>query len=211
VTGVLKKILLVVLLLALIAGGVVFYLFWQATSLPDWYAEELAAPADEPAEPPQTPDGMLAWSDAPAADGGAKKKKVLRNFHRRAARKDPTVAKVVKASRASYEDGVLELGVVADLRDLPKDRLSGDQAAFFEKVRASFPSATDREIYLGVEDASPSLHNDQIVLGPDARLKVGNLSYDIDDAAARLGMPAAQLREQFNQQARLLGVSAPPR
>ncbi len=203
-----KKIAIGLLVLLLVAAGVAFYLWRQVTALPEWYTEEAAAPVGAP-EPPEVvaPGGALAWQDAPGAAPG--KRKELRNFHRRAAKKDPTVAKVIKASRASFEDGKLEMGVVADLRNLPNDKLNSSQRDLFERVRASFPSATDREVYIGVEDPSPMLVGGKIELGPAARLKVGSLTYDLDAAAAKLGMSPAALRAQFNAQAASLGVAAP--
>lgn len=197
-----KKLALVLLALLLIAGGVMFYLWRQVTALPQWYSEELTAAPEEPA--PVKPDGNLAWKDS-----GNGKRKELRNFHRRAAKQDPTVAKVIKASRASFEDGKLEMGVVADLRNLPNDKLNDSQRELFQKVHDNFPSATDREIYIGVEDPAPVLKDGKIELGPTAKLKVGDLTYDLDAAAARLGMSADKLRAQFNAEARRLGVTAP--
>lgn len=196
-----KKLALALLVLLLIACGVLFYLWRQVTALPEWYSEELAAAPESEAQPVQ-PDGNLAWK----ASG---KRKELRNFHRRIARQDPTVAKVIKASRASFEDGTLEMGVVADLRNLPNDKLNESQRELFQKVHDNFPSATDREIYIGVEDPAPVLKDGKIELGPTAKLKVGDMTYDLDAAAARLGMSADKLRAQFNAEARRLGVTAP--
>ena len=205
-----KKIAITLLVLLLVAAGVVYYLWRQATALPEWYSEEQAVAPGAPAAPEAVaPAGSLAWQDAPSATGGAGKRKELRNFHRRAAQKDPVVAKVIRASRASFEDGKLEMGVVADLRNLPNDKLDASQRDLFERVRASFPSATAREVYIGVEDPSPVLKNGKIELGPAAKLKVGSLTYDLDAAAAKLGMSPAALRAQFNAQAASLGVGAP--
>ncbi|MBL9100266.1 MAG: hypothetical protein JNL82_04865 [Myxococcales bacterium] len=201
----LKKIGLALLLVLLIAAGLVYYLFYQATSLPDWYTAEAA----EAPEPAVLPDGSLAWADAPAKAGATGQRKELRNFHKKAAKKHPEVAKVIKSSRASFAGGVLELGVVADLRNLPQDQLKGDQAEFFQKVRKTFPSATDREVYIGVEDPAPVFAGGRIELGPAAELRVGNLSYDLDAAAAKLGMTPAALRAQFNGQIHQLGVNPP--
>jgi hypothetical protein len=201
-----KKLALVLLALLLIAGGVLFYLWRQVTALPEWYSEELAAApevaAKEEATAPIKPDGGLAWKDSG-------KRKELRNFHRRAAKQDPTVARVIKASRATVEDGKLEMGVVADLRNLPRDKLDASQRELFQKVHDNFPSATEREIYIGVEDPAPVLKDGKIELGPTAMLKVGDLTYDLDSAAARLGMSPDKLRAQFNAEARRLGVTPP--
>lgn len=205
----LKKIGLVLLVLVLIVGGLIYYLFYQATSLPDWYVAESAAGEAAAAEPTVLPNGSLAWADAPAKSGEAGKRKELRNFHKKAAKKNPEVAKVIKSSRASFENGVLEMGVIADLRNLPQDKLKGDQAEFFQKVRTSFPSATDREVYIGVEDSAPVFNGERIELGPSAKLRIGNLSYDLDAAANKMGMTPAALRSQFNTQIHQLGVNPP--
>ena len=205
-----KRLALALLVLLAIVGAVALYLWTQATALPDWYAEEQAAGAGAGAltvPEAAAPGGKLAWKDS--ADAPAGKRKELRNFHRRAAQKDTTVAKVIKASRASFEDGTLEMGVVADLRDLEGAKLDPKQRDLFARVRSSFPSATDREVYIGVEDPAPNLAGGQILLGPQARLKVGSLTYDLDAAAAKLGMSPAALRAQFEAQARNLGVPAP--
>lgn len=202
----LKRILLLLLLLVLIAAGVMFYLWRQVTALPEWYtAEEASAPSGDAKA--AVPDGPPAWKDAAGAPAG--KRKELRNFHRRAAAKDPIVAKVVKASRASFEDGTLAMGVVADLRNLPNDSLRPADRELFEKVHNAFPSATDREIYIGVEDPAPLFVGGEIELGPQAQLVLGSLKYDLDAAAAKMGMSPAALRKQWAATARNLGVSAP--
>lgn len=206
-----KRLALALLVLLAIVGAVALYLWTQATALPDWYGAEQAATGagagGVTVPDAAAPGGKLAWKDA--ADAPAGKRKELRNFHRRAAQKDPTVAKVIKGSRASFEDGTLEMGVVADLRNLEGGKLDPKQRDLFERVRSSFPSATDREVYIGVEDPAPSFAGGQVQLGPQARLKVGSLTYDLDAAAAKLGMSAAALRAQFDAQARSLGVPAP--
>ncbi len=201
-----KWIAITLMALLLIAAAGAWYLWSQLNAKPDWYLEEQAAGA---VQTPETvaPNGKLVWKDAAGAPAG--KRKELRNFHRRAAQKDATVAKVIKASRASFEDGKLEMGVVADLRNLPNDKLDAQQRDLFQRVRDSFPSATDREVYIGVEDPAPGLKNGQIELGPQAKLVIGTLSYELDAAAARLGMSPAALRDQFEAQARSLGVTAP--
>lgn len=207
-----KKIAVALLVVLLVIAGVMFYLWRQVTALPEWYDEEVAevaaaAPGAIEAPGAVTPEGAPAWQVDPKSATGTRK--VLRNFHRRALAKDPIVGKVIKASRASFEDGALEMGVVADLRNLPQDSLEAGQRDLFERVRVSFPAATEREVYIGVEDPSPALAGGKIELGSAAKLKIGSLTYDLDAAAARLGMSPAALRAQFNAQTASLGVTAP--
>lgn len=197
-----KKLAIFLLVLLLAAVGGVVYLWLQVTTLPDWYTE-LAA--DDAPEADEGPAGKLQW--APARDGG--KKKELTNFHRKAARKSPEVKEVIKASRATFEDGELEAGVVADLRKLPTEKMNGEQQSLYERARQAFPSLTERDIYIGVEDPSPVLKNGRVEIGPSARVKIGNFTYSVDAAAQKLGMSPDQLRRELGAQLRELGVSPP--
>lgn len=197
-----KKLAIFLLVLLLAAVGGVVYLWTQVTTLPDWYTE-LAA--DDAPEAEEGLGGGLQW--VPAPDGG--KKKELRNFHRKAARKSPEVKEVIKASRATFEDGELEAGVVADLRKLPAEKMNGDQQSLYERARQAFPSLTERDIYIGVEDPSPVLKNGRVEIGPSARVKIGNFTYSVDAAAQKLGMSPDGLRRELNAQMRELGVSSP--
>lgn len=197
-----KKLAIFLLVLLLLAGGVLIYLWMQVTALPEWYTELAAEDAPAAAE---DASGRLQWQ--PAADG--KKRQELRNFHRKAASKSPEVKAVIKASKASYEDGQLEAGVVADLRKLPREKMSGDQQGLFERARQAFPSLTERDVYIGVEDPSPVLKDGRFEVGPSARVKIGNFTYSLDGAAEKLGMTPDKLRSELGKHMRELGVAAP--
>ncbi|MDC0671522.1 hypothetical protein [Nannocystis radixulma] len=197
-----KKLAIFLLVLLLLAGGVVVYLWLQVTALPDWYTELAAESAAVPVE---GPDGKLQWLPAPEHEG----RKELRNFHRKAARSAPEVKEVIKASRATFEDGKLEAGVVADLRKLPTQKMSGDQQGLFERARQAFPSLTERDVYIGVEDPSPVLKNGKIGVGPSAKVKIGKFTYSLDGAAEKLGMTPDKLRAELEKHMRDLGVEAP--
>lgn len=197
-----KKLAIFLLVLLLAAIGVVVYLWFQVTALPDWYTELSADDAPAAAE---APSGKLQWT--PAKDGA--KKQELRNFHRRAARKTPEVKEVIKASKATFEDGQLEAGVVADLRKLPTEKMNDSQQSLYQRARTAFPSLTERDIYIGVEDPSPVLKDGRLEIGPSAKVKIGTFTYSVDAAADKLGMTPDALRAELNKQFRDLGVSAP--
>lgn len=197
-----KKLAIVLLVVLLLVGGVVTYLWLQVTALPDWYTELAQEGAPAAAE---DAGGKLQWQPAEGQAG----RKELRNFHRKAARSSPEVKEVIKASRATFEDGKLEAGVVADLRKLPQDKLSGDQQGLFERARQSFPSLTERDVYIGVEDPSPIVKDGRVTMGPSARVKIGKFTYALDSAAQKLGMTPDQLRGELEKNMRELGVEAP--
>jgi hypothetical protein len=197
-----KKLGIFLLVLLLLAVGAAIYLWRQVTALPDWYEELAAAEASAPAE---DAGAEPRWQPAAAGKSG----KELRNFHRKAARKSPEVKAVIKASRATLDDGRLEAGVVADLRELPTEKMSGDQQGLFARARQAFPSLTERDVYIGVEDPSPVRKGGRFEVGPSARVKIGEFTYSLDGAADKLGMTPAQLRSELNLRMYELGVEAP--
>ena len=215
-----KKIAIGLLVVLLLVVGVFVYLWRQVTALPDWYTQAVAV-GDVSAGPAVAEGGVVGGADGVVIPEAAtpqwqddatatSPRKELRNFHRKAARKDPAVAKVIKASRATFADGTLEVGVVADLRNLQSDRLDRNQRELFAKIAASFPSAVDREVYIGIEDPAPVFTAaGAYEPGPTAQLRSGNMRLDLDSAAKRMGVSPAQLRTQFAAQAKSLGVGAP--
>lgn len=223
--------LAVILVLCIGAGA---WLWHQLFALPDWYEQELAAEAFEPAvpgAPPQwiavddddepIPPEELALQEAepvlelvpPPGESIARRPRrkakahELRGFHRRRAR-GKAGESAVRASRARYENGRLHAGVVLDLSKIPKDKLSPKDRGLYDRAVASFPGLTRRDVYVGIEDR-PITRDGFLQLGADPEVRVGNLRYPLAKAAAKLGMPAAQMRRELDLELRRLGLVAP--
>ena len=272
--SVLKKVAIGLGVLLLVAGGVVAYLWHQATALPDWYTEvpatELAeysgAEADsegaeakwiafdqegdrleeeiplEP-EPPRGIGGVMREAvgeevvpppqppqpDKKSARSGKAKRHELRGFHRgltkrrkrnkqgpplspaeKAAREDTAKkkAKAVRASRAVYENGHLEVGVILDLSDFPADKLNERDRTRYERAVKNFPGLTNRDVWVGVEDDAVIVDG-YLQLGADAKVRVGKLTYSLAGAAKRLGMKPEQLLREVNRELRRAGFVDP--
>lgn len=192
----LRKLLIGLALLLVVIGIGLAYLWHQATALPEWYD-----PAAAVAEAPAAADGE--W--APTPDG---KGQELRNIHLRSRKISPKVRKAIKGSRATYEDGHVEAGMVANLGDVPKDELSKGDSSFLEKASAAFPSLRERDVYIGVE-GDTVVKDGHVQLGPGARLKIGNISYSLADAGKRMGIDESRLRADLNAELVHMGVKAP--
>ncbi len=192
---------------------------------PQWIAQDQAGnPLDdvepvplvgapEPAGPATAPSEATAAPKKKTKKRGKAKRHELRGFHRRRAKgnkggKSAQRAKAVKASRAVYEDGELELGVVVDLSDFPKDKLSEKDRRRYDRAIANFPGLTKRDVWVGVED-KPVTVDGYLQLGPDAQVRVGKLRYSLSGAAKRLGMKPSQLRAELNRELRRLGLVDP--
>jgi len=193
----LRKIILAVVLLLLLAAGIVFYLWHQATSLPEWYENPTPAPAAAAAE--QTwvlvPDATTESEKAPA------KTYEMRGFHKKLG--NSKTQKAVKASRAVRRGEELEAGVIVDMGELKNQEMSKSDSDFLTRAREAFPALSDRDVYIGIEDR-PGASG----LSSSAKLRVGKLTYPLAEAAKKLGINEAELRRQLNTE--LVKMNTPP-
>lgn len=225
----LKKILAGVAILLVVAGGVIFYFWKQATALPDWYTEADAPALDayqgdaDDSTPPKwiaiAEDGREALDPAaapppeattPQAAPSTKhrprkkaKRHELRGFHRRGGKAPGESA--VRASRAIYEDGALEAGVILDLSRLPEDQLSPKNKDLFDRALRNFPGLSKRDVYVGIDD-QPIIEGGVPRLSDDPRIQVGKLRYSLDKAARKLGMAPEELRRELDRELERMGL-----
>ncbi len=209
----LKKVLIALALLLLIAGGVVAWFWHQATALPEWYAEiEL--------EDAAAPTGELQWAVVPDAEPpppGAEpppptkkpKRREIRNFHLRAHVSTPEARKAFRASRATYEDGHLEAGVIVNAGKVSQDALSKKDKGFFQRLIRAFPSLAKRDVYVALEDEPVVAEDGILQLGAHPKIRVGKLSYSLDQVAKKLGVSSAAARRDINKELRRLKVTDP--
>lgn len=257
----LKKLAIAFAVLVLLGLGAVYWVWTQATALPDWYTEPVGGDAGDDAALEYDSDGPPApqWvaqdqegnplegidpvpliAEAPIATpeasppraGGAtpdaapkpapkrKKKRatkggqrhVIRGFHRQVRKgkdgKKHKPSKAIKASRAVLENGNLELGLILDLSNFPKEKLKGKARARYDRAVAGFPGLTNRDVWVGVQD-KPITVDGYLQFGPDAEVRVGKLTYSLSSAAKRMAMSPAQLRAELNLELRRLGLVDP--
>jgi hypothetical protein len=205
----LRKLLIALVVLALVIAGVVFYFWRQATALPDWYEEERASPTAQPEEHASaSPRGELRWTPVAKDDADASKDAVeVRGFHNKTPLVRGKARKAIKASRAVRTKDKLEAGVVLDTSKLPRDMSKQDNDVL-ERAIANFPGLTKRDVYVGIED-SPVTKNGILQLSPNARLRIGNLTYSLPDAARKLGIDEKKLRADLNRRLRKMNITDP--
>lgn len=228
----LKKVAIALGIVLVIGAVVVFVLYRQVTALPEWVEDEVAeqeamdpdAPVVWEAEgegeeplPPEVAEALPPEPPVPPAAGEAvaapprtpaekkAKRYVLKGFHRRG---KGAGKKAVRASKAVLEDGRLEAGVVLDLSRIEDAKMSQSDRGLYEGALEAFPPLRKKNVYVGVE-TRPVRKDGVLQLGKKAKLRVGNVRYDLGAAARKLGMSEAGLRKALNQNLRSLGFKAP--
>ena len=201
-----KKIGLALLILVLLLSAGLGWLWTRLTALPDWYESgELVA---EDGTPRVDPD----WVRIPAEPDQPVRYQI-RNPHLRPAAQGKPLSKAIKGSRAVWADEgsrqAIDAGAVINLSEMDLDELSEADRASYEKAIDAFPALTGRDVYVGVE-GEVGRRGDEVVLGPDAELRIGDTSYSFASAAKRLGMSEAQLRDAIEKELGKLDVHPPP-
>ena len=200
---------LALLLLLLLGGAFAWHTWNKATALPDWYdasaqAQGGGGPRPQGANPPLNPqppprqgpphphqpgDGSHVQ---PRPQGPMSQTLDAQRMQELVA---PTIAAtlgapdasgIVKATRASIQDGVLDLGVVVDVGAIPVDQLQSAQRQAVEQALNAFPAFKDKEVFLGVE-GPVSIDEGYVQLGEGTRVKVGDLELDPQELAGMLG------------------------
>lgn len=208
-----------------IAGAT--YVWRQATALPEWYVEgEVSAEEDRPtsaapepeagmrAEQPALRGGVAFEHDPPSPSAGdgftaprskstAPPRREVRQFHRRGL--PPGTRTPVKASRATLDGEHLEAGVVLDLSNIPRDQLTPHDRALYDRAILAFPALARRDVYVGIED-EPRSDGKVLRLGPNPKIRVGNLRYSLAKAAEKLGIPPDELRREFDRELARIGL-----
>lgn len=228
----LKKLAIAFGVVLLIGAVVIFVLYRQVTALPEWAEDEVAeqeamdpdapvvweAEGEDaevlppevaealPPEPAAAPPDPAEPTASPAPPKKSKAKRyVLKGFHRRG---KGAGKKAVRASKAVLENGRLEAGVVLDLSRIEDAKMSDSDRGLYEGALEAFPPLRKKNVYVGVE-TRPVRKNGVLQLGERAKLRVGNVRYDLGSAARKLGMSEAGLRKALNKNLRNLGFKAP--
>src|SRR5690606_21612375 len=218
----------VVLSLALLTGAGIAgttHVWREATALPEWYVEgEDAVEVDEVAlESPERPveaapgesnvlpaapapgEAAQGTPPAPRAAQAKSKRREVRQFHRHGV--PPGTRTPIKASRAVLDGKDLEAGVVLDLSNVPREQLSSKDRAIYDRAILAFPALARRDVYVGIED-EPQADGGVLRLGPNPKVRVGNLRYPLDKVAEKLGIPPDELRRDVDRELARLGLQS---
>lgn len=201
-----KKIGIAALVLLVVIGVVVGWMWHRVTALPDWYesAEMIAEDGS-----PRVDVDWVQIPDAKRPPGAPAEAEVyvLRNPHLHRARRDP-IEHAIKQSRAAYAGGQLEAGAVVNMSEAELESLDEAERERVQDTIDAFPALTGRDVYVGVEGGVEE-NGGKITLAPDAQLRVGDSTYTLEIAAKRLGITEAELRKTIEDELARLGVDPP--
>jgi hypothetical protein len=98
--------------------------------------------------------------------------------------------------QTQINQGSLEMGAVVNPQKLDSLDLSRSQKAIVDRVMTTFPQLKDQDFYLGI-NGKIQLQNGQLILPDNSRVKVGNLSFTIQEIAQKLNVPVEKLQQSL--------------
>lgn len=181
-----KKLLVLVLFLALVAGGVLLFAVYRS--------------GDEPA-----PGASAAVGDDEAVSAARDRLETvvrrrsgsevrlseedLQSLLVTALAEHPNGRRLLELSKsvsAAIEDGRVEVGVTVNLAEIPRESLSEEELEIARKIEATLPILADRDLYLGL-DGVPRARDGSIAFDRDSRVHLAFLRLPIETVAEQFG------------------------
>ena len=203
-----------ILLTVVVGSGGLYYLWYQATKLPDDYVTV----TDEP----RVSNPSESQPSAPiAAEVAVSKSKITMPIQRarigqrvavkltdrdinnlvisRIADTQPNkqIPAGVKGIRTNIRDGKIYTGGLVNLDKLARDGQPGSQVAELSKITNKLPFLKDRDVYIGIV-GTPTVEGSQIKFGEDTQIKVGNVNFTISQLSDNLGIAPDKIRSAID-------------
>jgi hypothetical protein len=210
-----KKVLIKLILLAVVGGaGGLYYLWHQATKLPDEYVKAVAADRASSQSLPLPPRQIAAQvtvsknkittpiERAKVGDKVAVKltDRDLNNLvvaKLAASQTNKQVPAGIKGINTNIKDGKIHAGALVNLGKLAKDGQPGSQAAALSKLTDRLPFLKDRDVYVGLV-GTPVVEGQKIKFNEDTQIKVGNMNFTISQLAENLGVSQDKIQQAID-------------
>ena len=209
------KILFKLILLALVAGaGGSYYLWNQATKLPDEYVEAIEATKTDHNSTPLLPSQIVdrATESNSKITSSIDQAQVGQNVDIKltdrdlnnlvigrlaSSQKDKQIPAGIKGINTNIKDGKIHAGALVNLGRLAKDGQAGSQGAALSKLTEKLPFLNDRDVYIGIV-GKPVVEGNKIKFDRDTQIKVGGMNFTIPQLAENLGISQDKIQQAID-------------
>jgi hypothetical protein len=210
-----RKLLFRLILLALIGGGGIFYYIWQqATKLPDEYVEAVEANKQDVEQPPLQASQIASQANEsrnkltkPLLKAKVGQKVVIkltdRDLNNLAIDKlasfqsDKRLPSGVSGMNTKIKDGKIYAGALVDLDRLARDGKPGTKVGGLTKITDKLPFLKNRSIYVGIV-GQPMFDGSHIEFDESTQIKVGNMNFTITQLAENLGVAPEKIQQAID-------------
>ncbi|MBE9204846.1 hypothetical protein IQ218_17180 [Synechocystis salina LEGE 06099] len=193
----LKKIFILLVLLAIAGAGLGYYFWRRATQIPAWFEAETSTPSIA------TPADFLQEKirrEVAQENNGDRQEPVRVTLTEKELGQvlQGEVGRQLKMEslprlQTQIRGESLEVGTVLDSQMLTNAQLSPGQQRIVNRVLPLLPSQ-NQPFYVGLEGL-PQLQAGQLIMTQNSRIKIGELSFSVGDVAQRLNIPPEKLNQ----------------
>ncbi len=210
-----RKILFRLFLLAFIGGGGSLYYIWQqATKLPDEYVEAIEANKQDSATVTLYPTQISNQATVsrnkitqPIAKAKVGQKIAVKLSDRdlnnlivdklASSQADLQIPSGISGINTSIKDGRINTGALVNLDKLARDAKPGSKTAGLTKLTDKLPFLKDRDVYIGIV-GKPMFDGKRIEFDESTQIKVGNMNFTITQLSENLGVSPEKIQQAID-------------
>lgn len=210
------KIIIKLLAVTLLGGiGIIYYVWQEAIKVPDEYLEantDRPANSQLPSQPSENIERAAAIQQKITVP--IDRAKVGQKVTVKLTNKDLNnlvVTKLttadpkqqlpigIKGIKTNIKDGKIYVGALVNLDRLAQGQTSSSQSAALGKITEKLTFLKDRDVYVGIT-GKPIIVGERLKFAPDTQIKLGNMSFTIDQLAENLGVAPAKIQQAIDLQ-----------
>ena len=210
-----KRLLLIFSLILGAMGMSVFFLWKQATQLPEWYIQsspnETFISSTKQAKNSKNSEEVLRkvsdnLTDKTVGEVELDEEEVNSLILSSISKKDNTskFARAIKGTNTRIQNGKISVGAVIETSSIPVHELSARKQTKIIQLLQNLP-VKEKNIYIGIE-GTPSIRNQQLSFDDTARISLGNFSFPITEVSQNLGIPQESLSQLIAQELKKLPI-----
>jgi hypothetical protein len=209
-----KMIIRSILVISIGTIGGLYYLWQEATKVPDEYTEAVTAnntidrdlsPRSSQINTQKNISNNKLFSSIDRAKFGQKVTIELNNKELNklvlaklaSTQSNKQIPPGIKGINTNIKDGKIYTGALVNLDRLVHDLSSGSQVAALSKLTDRLPFLKDRYIYVGVL-GKPIVVDSKIKLDRDTQIKIGKMNFTISQLAENLGIAPEKIQQAID-------------
>ncbi|MDJ0900561.1 MAG: hypothetical protein QNJ55_17300 [Xenococcus sp. MO_188.B8] len=213
----------IILSLLLVGGAAYAYHYWlQLTKVPEWYQSEnpsinqaidikdisaLQAAQSQITDKIQRQIQQSSSESNSSVDIKLDEQeinqlliaKVAENSNQR------KILQVAKSIQTKIKDDMIEIGAAIAPSQIPTESLTKSQQKILEQAFTIFPQLKNQDVYIGIQ-GQPRVENGRLIFDSNSKIKVGNVSLDINELSQRMGLSPKKLRQQLELEINQLNI-----
>jgi hypothetical protein len=207
------KLLAVILVLG---GGGLYYIWQEATKLPDDYVSDTTKQNPGTQTPPLQANQITASAEvskqkiiAPIEQAKIGQKIDVQLSDRdlnnlvlsKLATSQPNkqLPAGIKGVKTNIKDGKIQIGALVNLGELVENSKPGSQTEALGQLTDKLTFLKDRDVFIGIE-GKPIVEGSKVKFSEDTEIKVGGMNFTIAQLAENLGVSPAKIQQMIDLQ-----------